>query len=230
MVMASRSMARQIVARLAEVPSACCNSANVRSRCYSCQAYWKRGSTVCANGLSLRLDTIDRAVLATITDDVLRPEIVAAIIAGVEQALRPDPAGDAVAAAELTSLDGEIARLTEAIAMGGELQTLVAAQHGREARRAEILAARRPWAQAVPLNRRTLERTTREKLDDWRALLTRNVQDARQLLWQVLVGPLVFTPKNGAYRFKGEAAIGMLLGTAGVPCVSGVPEANERPV
>ena len=33
MVMASPSMARQIVARLAEVPNACCSSANVRSDC-----------------------------------------------------------------------------------------------------------------------------------------------------------------------------------------------------
>jgi hypothetical protein len=33
MVIASRSIARQIVARLADVPNACCSSANVRSGC-----------------------------------------------------------------------------------------------------------------------------------------------------------------------------------------------------
>ena len=63
---------------------------------------------------------------------------------------------------------------------------------------------------------RSLERVVRERLQDWRALLTRNVQDARSLLRQVLNGPLKFTPQAGAYAFEGEAAVGKLLGAAGV--------------
>ena len=52
----------------------------------------------------------------------------------------------------------------------------------------------------------------------WRALLTKRVEDGRQLLREVLAGPLRFTPEDAAYRFEGEAAIGRLLaGMAGLP-------------
>jgi hypothetical protein len=55
----------------------------------------------------------------------------------------------------------------------------------------------------------------------WRALLTARVADGRQLLREVLAGPLRFTPEGRTYRFEGEAAIGRLrAGMAGLhpPC------------
>jgi hypothetical protein len=45
-------------------------------------------------------------------------------------------------------------------------------------------------------------------------VLTSNVQDGRELLRQVLNGPIRFTPVDGAYRFDGNAAIERLLGGA----------------
>jgi hypothetical protein len=69
---------------------------------------------------------------------------------------------------------------------------------------------------SLHINQRAMEATVREKLATWRALLTREVPDGRELLRQVLAGPLGFTPDGRSYRFEGEAAIGRLLtGTAG---------------
>ncbi len=53
-----------------------------------------------------------------------------------------------------------------------------------------------------------IEATVRGKLDEWRALLTRQTQDGRELLRQVLQGPLRFAPEGQMYRFFGKAALG----------------------
>ena len=48
-------------------------------------------------------------------------------------------------------------------------------------------------------------------------LATKHTQDGRQLLREVLAGPLRFTPEGKTYRFEGEASIGtMLAGSIGV--------------
>ena len=61
------------------------------------------------------------------------------------------------------------------------------------------------------VDRRLIERKVREKLADWQSLLTRNVQDGRQLLREVLTGPMRFTPENGCFRFEGQADMNRLL-------------------
>jgi hypothetical protein len=57
-----------------------------------------------------------------------------------------------------------------------------------------------------------------ERVGRWRALLKNHVEDGRQLLREVLAGPLMFTPEQRSYRFEGEAAIGRAFaGMAGLP-------------
>ena len=64
---------------------------------------------------------------------------------------------------------------------------------------------------------RAIGNLTRARLRDWRALLTTHTREGRQLLREVLAGPLRFAPDERTYRFEGEAAIGrMLAGMAGV--------------
>lgn len=63
----------------------------------------------------------------------------------------------------------------------------------------------------VALNRKTVERIVRERLKDWRALLTNNVQDGRELLRRTLAGPLRFTPEKQGYRFEGKRRSGAYL-------------------
>jgi site-specific DNA recombinase len=181
---------------------------------YGCLAHHKRGPAICSNALVGDMDSIDRAVLGTLAHDVLRPEIVNAVVAGVLEQMRPKSPQDHAAAqsSELASLDREIGRLTEAIATGGQLTTLLAALKDRQARRDELEAARSQVVPHRPFDRAAVDARVRESLSDWRALLTRNTQDGRELLRRVLDGPIRFTPENGAYRFEGTAAIGRLLG------------------
>lgn len=69
----------------------------------------------------------------------------------------------------------------------------------------------------VARSRKAIERIVRERLTDWRGLLSANVQDGRELLRRTLAGPLRFTPDDQGYRFDGEAAIGRVLeGVIGV--------------
>ena len=68
----------------------------------------------------------------------------------------------------------------------------------------------------------------RQRVEAWRALLTRHVPDGRQLLRE-LVGPLRFTPEGKTYRFEGEAAIERLLaGIAGLPTVDSSPAGFDQ--
>ena len=67
----------------------------------------------------------------------------------------------------------------------------------------------------------------RQHLTGWRALLTETAPgraSGRQLLRELLAGPLTFTPEGRTYRFAGEAAVGKLLAgvvgrnLCGAPC------------
>jgi hypothetical protein len=96
-------------------------------------------------------------------------------------------------------LNGELARLTTAIAEGtGDSRTLAAAIRDREARR-ELLEAesRRLDAPAPPLSV-TLDREVLAHLDEWRGLLGQNTAATRQLLRKALDGRVSFIPRGDA--------------------------------
>jgi hypothetical protein len=86
-------------------------------------------------------------------------------------------------------------------------------------------------AQRPRIDWRLLERQARQRLREWRALLQRQVSHARELLREILVAPIRFTPfTTGArrgYRFEGEASLGGLLrGIIDLPALAtadGVP-------
>ena len=53
-------------------------------------------------------------------------------------------------------------------------------------------------------NRKVIEERVHSHMNDWRALLPRHVQDGRQLLRELLAGPLRSTPDGRTYRFEGK--------------------------
>lgn len=85
--------------------------------------------------------------------------------------------------AQLTKLDQECERLTEAIAVGGDLDALTAALKSRQRSRTHLEAeiAKRQVV-APSLDSRKLERNLKSRLADWRGLLGRQVEQGRQLL------------------------------------------------
>jgi hypothetical protein len=71
--------------------------------------------------------------------------------------------------------------------------------------------------EVLTVEREVIEQKIRRHIDGWRALLTKHISEGRQLLREVLAGPLRVTPEGSTYRFEGEAAVGRLLaGTAGL--------------
>jgi hypothetical protein len=121
--------------------------------------------------------------------------------------------------AEKLAIEGELLRLTNAIAAGGDLVPLLDALKSRQVRRDELTAAlvARESFDVQRFDRKAIQAKVEEHVNSWRALLTNHVEDGRRLLREVLAGPLRFTPERKAYRFEGEAAIGRLFaGVAGV--------------
>jgi site-specific DNA recombinase len=193
---------------------------------YGCLAHYKRGRTVCDNGMVKRMDLIDEAVSRTLLrmlgGDVLRPAVTNAVIEGVLEAMSPKSMAVGLdrQRAELGTVEREIARLTEAIATGGnDLPTVIAALKARQARQDDLQRA--IAASAVThvsrINRRALERQVRERLTRWTSMLTGHVEEGRALFREMLVGPIKFTPEGDHYRFEGVAAMDRLFaGVAGV--------------
>ncbi len=212
----------------------CGGSLYVRSRShgsqrafyYGCSSYHLRGRSVCERCFEMPMDLANRAVLATLRDDLLNPAIVrGALERAIARLHSPD--GDESAdsfQAEVANLDRELARLTSAIAGGGELPALLAAVQDREIRRAR--AAQRAHAaeamgKTAKFEAKRLERELLDDLEDWRGLLADEATEARPVLARLLVGRLAFTPLapgiHAPVEFRGMASIGGLLtGTVGV--------------
>jgi site-specific DNA recombinase len=196
----------------------------IRARFYACTTHFSRGRTVCGNDLRLRIETIDQAVMDRI-GEILTPSLADEVIVAVRELLERHEADPRAAAdSDLAALERQIANLTDAVAMGGNLRALVARlQQLEEAR--NLLAMQRealpPASRLIKLDWRALERQAREKLASWRSLATRHVADGRKLLESLLDGPIVFTPfeESGArgYRFRGHAVLtGLIEGVAAV--------------
>ena len=158
------------------------------------------------------------------TDATRRGRVVAA--AAVDEALRrlqPDSANaerDRLQTA-LRQIEGQLANLTAAVAAGGgETATLVQAVKDRERERARLhraLADLKTLERLAALDVADLQRRLERKLADWRGLLGRHPQQARQILAKVLAGRLVFTPRlepasgSRAYEFTGEGRLEAIL-------------------
>jgi hypothetical protein len=197
-------------------------------------AHHKRGRAVCENTTVVRMDSVDREVLSKIGGEVLRPDVVEAVLSSVFDALADDgPAKDAARLREeLATTNREADRLTEAIAAGGRMDALLTALRERQGRRDELerllaASADRPTSR---LGRAAIERRVRRQLEEWRSLLTRQVQDGRQLFREVLEGPIRFWPIEGqrAFRFEGKADLSeMFAGVAGVATFVASPAGFE---
>jgi hypothetical protein len=111
----------------------------------------------------------------------------------------------------------QIDNITDAIALGGKLESLLDKLRECETRRDDLRAAMdtRQRIQGQQIDRPKLVAAVRSRLDDWRSLLARRPHHGRQLLREMLAGPITFTPAGRVYRFRGNASFGALLGEAG---------------
>jgi hypothetical protein len=184
-----------------------------------------RAGGVCPNTLEVPLDATETAVLKAIEHDILRVEVLETVLAKALAALQPSP--DVLAGPELTlrdelaRIDSEVAHLAGAIAAGGELAALLVALQERERRRVYLRGQLATLARERAATHRSadaehLADELRGHLSDWQALLRQETGPARRALQSLLVGRLVFTPRErdgeeGFYSFEGEGTVTSII-------------------
>ncbi len=160
-------------------------------------------------------------VLETITAQLLSPEIVQAAVSRAMEQLDHLPAKDdevELVRAELADVETEIGRLTEAVAGGANVASMVQAIKDRERRRKSLagrLAALEAVSQWPNRDQNEMSKDLEKRLADWRGLFGRHVGQTRQLLRKLLVGRLTVTPdvrEDGRYaRITGTGTLEPLV-------------------
>ena len=200
-----------------------------RAYFYGCTSFHLRGSSVCTNSVEVPMDRSDAAVLEAIQNDVMNPDVIAATLRKALARLKPTAKAAQARRAEmerqLVDVNKQIERLTEALAVGGNVQTLVQAITNREEQRDTLtrqIASLAGAERAGQVDWTMVEKQLRGKLEEWRSLLRRHVPQARQVHKKLLSGPIRFTPhREGGeryYTFSAQLNLGKLL--AGVACAN----------
>jgi hypothetical protein len=209
-----------------------------RSLFYHCLTNVQRGRAVCNNDLAVPLKETDASVLATLEEDVLRPEVVTAALKEAIARLAV-PGGQRRSERErlrkgLTQIEAELGRLTKALVSGGPLPSIVDAIRERERQRIRAqaeLSSLEQLDQVRGLDLGRLERDLTAKIADWRGLLSRNIVHARQALRSLVPDRLTFTMKEEGgerfYVFHGVAVLDRLLSGIVLPKAMVAPTGFE---
>ena len=128
----------------------------------------------------------------------------------------------------LAHADTALARLTQAIAEGGAVPTLLQAIRDQERRhhtlRSELADLDRP--RVVPLNVGQLKALLRTKAEEWQALLRKHAPIARQIVRKLIEGRIEFTPDREARRYTFRVAGTLANSFSGMVC----PHAMASPI
>jgi site-specific DNA recombinase len=202
-----------------------------RAYFYACSSFHHRGKAVCVNSLEMRLEDAEGAILTALERELLDPEILeaAAARAAARVAAPPENMDTRRHTLEtaLAHTEAALGRLTQAVAEGGVVATLVQAIRDQERRRqalqAELRDLERP--RLVPLNLTQLKARLREKSEEWQALLRKHAPIARQIVRKLVEGRIVFTPDREARRYTFEVPGTVAAFFSGIVC----PQAMASP-
>jgi site-specific DNA recombinase len=160
-----------------------------RSFWYACCAFHQRGRTVCANSLDVRIEQADETILAEIEQFILHPQVIDRAIALAVDELRPASDHAESERARLGKdrrrVAGEIENLTHALALGGDLPSIVNALRKVETRQVQIDEALRAFDNRAALTPRAVKDLRTQvlaKVADWRATLRQDASAARTVL------------------------------------------------
>ena len=210
-----------------------------RSFRYACCAFHQRGSTVCANSLDVRIEQADEAILADLEQFVLHPQVVDRAIALALDELRP---ANGQAERERIRLEkdrrtiaGEIGNLTRALALGGDLHSLVHALKQAEDQQAQIDASLRALDERAMFTRRDADELRDQvvaKVADWRTTLRQDAPEARTVLRRLIADRITLKAiRRGGkrmYRYSGTFTIGGLFEGTLCPIALASPRGNGR--
>lgn len=138
-----------------------------------------------------------------------------------------------------THAETALARLTQAVAEGGSVTTLLQAIRDQERQhdriRAELEDLDRP--RVVPLSLAQLMGLARTKAEEWQALLRKHAPIARQMVRKLVEGRILFTPdrENGRYTFRMTGTLANFFSGIVCPQAMASPTGNletywERPI
>ena len=165
---------------------------------YGCMGWHKRSVHVCRNGLQIRQDVLDGAVLDALAKaldvDMLADAVRAAL--AMLRAERGDMDARRVAIArELDVIAGRERRLLDALADGDDTAGAIRERLKAELGRRDALTAELATLQARdPVDDEALVRTVTKRAAEARELLGRQVAQARQMIRALLDGRLVCEP------------------------------------
>jgi site-specific DNA recombinase len=224
---------------------ACCgDSLRVRTRIraharrvhlYGCAGYHDRG--ICGNGADIPMNDADGAVIETLLEDLITPDVVDDAIDGALALLTNDGHETDQRRGELeqeiAKVERERARLAEAIAAGGQLSGLLDAIRTREARltalHTDLDGIVQPRAsQAV--NAWRVRRELQELAARWRQVLTDDPRNARPIVTSLVIGRVTFQPLEGRrWQLRGTGTLRGLFEKTVFPVGMASPGGLEPP-
>jgi len=197
---------------------------------YGCATHFNRGT--CSNKLLIRKDELEERLLSGIQAEVLNPEAVDYALRQFEHELDEQLRGmfgqvDAVRRRKV-ELEAELARLTQAVAMGGNLPSLIEAIAEREKELKEIagrLVGSEP--DSIKASLRGLREFVLSRLASVRKALDSDPEEARKALARHIPEPIVMKPEAGHYVARGEweyvgLSAEMVAGAGFEPATSGL--------
>jgi hypothetical protein len=165
------------------------------------------------------MDELDREVLGTLAEAILSPELIEEVMTSARQKFDAGPGDDHERLRrELAALDRQQARLVDAVAAGGDaIPAIVTRLRTMETQRRELLAELKDVGASLPrFAWRDVERQIRQRLSDWKSVLTGDIARARHAFRQLLTTPIRFTPTTDrgyrAIRFEGRWGLHAVFG------------------
>jgi site-specific DNA recombinase len=179
---------------------------------YACLDHKRRGDAVCTNGVALRQDVLDRAILQAIAD-VLHPTVLArAVELAVARLTAHHAMGAerrAIAERGLQDVQRELDRLVDALADGTLPADEIRARLNVEKARKTALEAELAACDAATQRGHdpaALRRQLEARVADVVGLLGRQTPQARQMLRRVLAGKIDLEPigsgRDRGYKFR----------------------------
>lgn len=204
-----------------------------RARFYGCSYNHKRGSAICSNGIQIKQDVLDHAILEAIAEILDERTVEAAVEIALER-LRTGQERHldrrTAIERELSLIDARERHLTAAIARGDDMDPLLASLKAEGTRKKALVRELEGLAdveKVASLDAHRIKRHLKSRVSDAKDLMTGKVPQVRQMIRKLLVDRLEFTPvvEKGekGYRFTGEGSFGQFLSGESCATNDGVP-------
>ena len=188
-----------------------------REPAYLCSYRHNRGSTVCENSRKALASEVDGRVIGAIETQFLSPAaidyVVDLVIEATVEARRAAPDQLKQIEAELRRLNRELDRFVSLIASGHMPPRVLEEISAREKQIRELEIERERLQAATPntADVARIRQLAHERIRELRETLHRDVPDAREVLQQILDGPISFKLDGSGYRIEGRTRVGALL-------------------